>query len=195
MEIKTEAVVLRKMEVGEHDQLVFCFTREMGKICARAVGINKMTSKQKNHLDLLDYSDFILIFGKNNTYIKSAASISKYYELKSNILKNICALLMLEMVDKSTALFNPEPKVFELLVNTLNLLIKIKQKSSVGLFLALERYFLENLLKIQGYGQNQYFFRANRLKPTLFFNQFNNLFEDKFYNRLNSLEVLRQIWR
>ena len=57
----TEALVLDKEPIGESDSLISLYTKELGKITARAISIRKITSKLSSHLEPLNFVDARLV--------------------------------------------------------------------------------------------------------------------------------------
>ncbi|MDO8429896.1 MAG: recombination protein O N-terminal domain-containing protein [bacterium] len=55
LEVTTEAVVLDKEDLGEYDSRVFLYTKEFGRIAAKATSLRKITSKIAGHLEPLNY--------------------------------------------------------------------------------------------------------------------------------------------
>lgn len=53
IEVITEAMVLKKEDLGEYDSRVFLFTKDLGRISARATSARKITSKLASHLEPL----------------------------------------------------------------------------------------------------------------------------------------------
>ena len=50
-EFTVEAIVLGLEEVGEYDRRFFLYTRDFGKVVARATSIRKITSKLAGHME------------------------------------------------------------------------------------------------------------------------------------------------
>ncbi|MBI4991803.1 MAG: recombination protein O N-terminal domain-containing protein [Candidatus Harrisonbacteria bacterium] len=51
IEVITEAIVLKKEDLGEHDSRVFLFTKDLGRISTKATSLRKITSKLASHLE------------------------------------------------------------------------------------------------------------------------------------------------
>ena len=62
--MKTRAIVLKKQNTNEYDQLVTCYTEEFGKLTAIAKSVLKPSSIQAMHLDLFNLVDFELVSGR-----------------------------------------------------------------------------------------------------------------------------------
>src|SRR3989344_3034493 len=52
IEYSTKAVVLKRVPKGDFDEVITLYTKDMGKISARAKGIRKITSKLSGHLQV-----------------------------------------------------------------------------------------------------------------------------------------------
>ena len=61
LELVTEAIVLDKEDVGEQDSRVFLYTKDFGKIGAKATSLRKITSKLAAHLEPLNYATVRLV--------------------------------------------------------------------------------------------------------------------------------------
>lgn len=55
LEVITEAIVLDKENLGEQDSRVFLYTKDFGKIAAKATSLRKIVSKLAAHLEPLNY--------------------------------------------------------------------------------------------------------------------------------------------
>ena len=71
---KTDGLVLGRINVGESDQYVALFTRELGLVQARARSVRKEPSKLRYHLQELKYGEVLLVRGKNVWRIIGARS-------------------------------------------------------------------------------------------------------------------------
>ena len=73
-----EAIVLRRANFGEADQVVTLLTRFQGKIPAVAKGVRKMGSRKGGNLDLLNHIKAHLAEGKNMDLITEVDLISAF---------------------------------------------------------------------------------------------------------------------
>lgn len=60
-EVMTDAIVLEKQDLREQDSRVFLYTKDFGKIVAKATSSRKITSKLAAHLEPLNYVTVRLI--------------------------------------------------------------------------------------------------------------------------------------
>jgi hypothetical protein len=82
---KTEAIVLKRTNLGEADNIITLYTPNFGKIRAVAKGVRRPKSKLGGHLDLLTQSALLLAQGQNLDIITQAQSIESFLTLKSDI--------------------------------------------------------------------------------------------------------------
>ena len=69
---RDEAIVLRKLDYGEADQIYTLLTRGHGKVGAIAKGVRKTTSRLGPALDLFVRVDVLLATGRNLDVIAQA---------------------------------------------------------------------------------------------------------------------------
>lgn len=73
---KTEAIILSRTDVFDADRSYLIFTRNLGKIRARAKGVRKPTSKLSGHLLLFSPTQIELVQTGENYLITSAHSLA-----------------------------------------------------------------------------------------------------------------------
>ena len=72
----TDAIVLKKIDVGEHDALYMLYTEGYGKMRAVAAGIKKPEAKLRGHLEPLSLSRIRFVTGKNRERIIGASLLN-----------------------------------------------------------------------------------------------------------------------
>jgi DNA repair protein RecO (recombination protein O) len=82
--IKTKAIVLRKRDLGDHNNLVSFYTLDFGKIDLISRGTKRASSKISGHLDLLNLVDLMIIKGREKYYVGSAISENSFLNIKNN---------------------------------------------------------------------------------------------------------------
>ena len=83
--MRTRAIILKKQNTGEYDQLVTCYTEEFGKVTAVAKSVLKPSSIQAMHLDIFNLVDFELLNGRATPIITGAQAEKTYPNLKNNL--------------------------------------------------------------------------------------------------------------
>jgi recombinational DNA repair protein (RecF pathway) len=83
----TDAIVLDKVDSGELDSRVFLYTKDFGKIVAKAKSLRKITSKLAGHLQPANLVAARIV-EKNGVQLIDALTISRP-EKRPEILKNL----------------------------------------------------------------------------------------------------------
>jgi len=140
----TSAVVLKKRASGERDYLVDFYSPDMGKSQALCKGGRAVTSRKNGHLEPLNLCTFQLYQTGQRFMLLQCQVENHFSELRSDFERSVMAMMMVEIVQKST--FGPEQSeaIFALLVRTLHKLDK-----SQGSFVTLEQFKLQ-LMDILG---------------------------------------------
>lgn len=98
--MRTRAIILKKQNTNEYDQLVTCYTEEFGKVAAVAKSVLKPGSIQAMHLDTFNLVDFDLISGRGIPIITGAQAESSYPKLKNDLNCLAVAYFFAETADK-----------------------------------------------------------------------------------------------
>ena len=98
--MKTRAIILKKQDVNEYDQLVICYTEELGKVTAIAKGILRPKSIQSMHLDLFNLVEFELVAGRAMPIITGAQAEELHLKLKKNLKCLAVAYSFADAADK-----------------------------------------------------------------------------------------------
>lgn len=113
MTMRTQAIIIKKVPIKEYDELVICYTKDAGKQTFRAKSVRRPTSKQAGHLDILNLSDFSLVYpgwtgdpkginkiSSNHPIITSAYTLNPWLNLKASLPALGAAYFLLECFDK-----------------------------------------------------------------------------------------------
>lgn len=149
--IKTEAVVLSKLEYSESSLIVSLFTQSNGLISAILKGGRKANSKLSKVVDVLNHNHIILYKKQSREIqvISSSEIISYFPKIKSNLDTAKYAFSICELIKKSLNEDEPNNLLFKGLIRILNLMENGTENSAV-LFC---RFFLF-LIKQLGYEIN-----------------------------------------
>lgn len=143
---KVEAIILKRINVGEADRLVTVFSRQQGKLKLIARGIRRLSSRKKGHLELFNQVKLQIARGKSLDMITEAATLNNFSSLRTNLNRVRIGYLLLELVDKLTAENQEHPEVFELLSDNL------RRLDSDGAPANLIANFEKELLSVLGFG-------------------------------------------
>jgi len=99
---KTEAIVMRRTDVGEADRVLTLLTPEHGKLRAIAKGIRKPVSRKAGHLELLTRVDLLLAHGRDLDHITQAQSLDVYPQVREDLTRLAHASYVIELLDRFT---------------------------------------------------------------------------------------------
>ena len=121
---KTNAIILRRMPLGETDKIITVMTRESGKYNAVAKGARKTTSRLAGATEPLMFLKASLAEGMNLDILTQCEIRESFARLRGDFGLYLRATYVCELMDKTT----PErdtvsaPEAFDLLLSTLYIL-------------------------------------------------------------------------
>ena len=142
---RTEAVVIRRHDMGEADRLLTLYTPTRGKLRGIAKGVRKPTSRKAGHLELFVHSSLLIAKGKNLDIITQAETVHGFRALREDLERITYAHYAVELLDRFTSEGQENRPVFDLLIDTLQQLCDVQD-----LRLAVRSYEL-HLLTLEGY--------------------------------------------
>lgn len=95
----TEAIILKRTDVGEADRILTLFTPSKGKFHAIAKGIRRPISKKAGHLELLSHSQLQVAMGRNLDIITQAEGRESFLHLRTEIWHMTCGFYLAELVN------------------------------------------------------------------------------------------------
>lgn len=142
---QTEAVVIKRINLGEADRILTLYTPELGKLKAIAKGSRRPKSKLGGHVELLTHSLLLIAKGRNLDIITQAQTIDNFLTLKEDLELLSCGFYIAELIDVFTGEDIEDHSIFNLLLSTLQQLTTVKDGENVL------RYFELHLLDHLGY--------------------------------------------
>jgi len=142
---QTEAIIIKKIKLGEADRILTLYTPYLGKIQAVAKGVRRPRSKMAGHLELLTHSLVSLARGRNLDTVTGCQTINSFLPLKSDLELTSYALYVIELIDQFTADHIENYPLFQLILETMH---RLSQGNNNELIL---RYFELHLLNLVGY--------------------------------------------
>ncbi len=116
--LKTEGLVLNKKKINDVDVLITVYTKDYGKISIYVYGILKSKKRDKQAINVLNCSEFVL-YKKNDSYLAQSFYTKKMYR---NILLDITKLEMsLYFIDSINQIYDRNIKNEELYERFLNI--------------------------------------------------------------------------
>jgi DNA repair protein RecO (recombination protein O) len=138
---QTEAVVIKKIKLGEADRILTLFTPHLGKIRA----VRRPRSRMSGHLELLTHSLVSLARGRNLDTVTGSQTVNSFLPLKTNLELSSAGLYAVELVDQFTEDHQENYPLFNLLVETLDNLAKGENRKMTL------HYFEMHLLSLAGF--------------------------------------------
>ena len=149
---KTEGFIIKRRNSGEADRILTIFSRQYGKIQAKAPGVRKITSRRSSHIELLNLSVLTLYKSSRSSLsiVTEANTLENFSSLKGDLKKIGFSFYMCELLNNLCAENQENNKVFYLLKNTLTNL------ENFSLYDSILDEFEERLLAILGYTSKFY---------------------------------------
>lgn len=142
---RTEAVVLRRQDLGETDRILTLYTPDHGKVRAVAKGIRKPTSRKAGHLELFTRADVLIARGRTLDILTQAQMLDAYTPLRTDLIRATYAAHFVELLDAFTEEADPSRVLYRLLVNGLEWLSTTTDLQRTA------RYYELSLLEVAGY--------------------------------------------
>lgn len=123
---RSEAVVLRRIDLGEADRILTLYTPQYGKLRAVAKGVRRPTSKLGGHLELFTRSQVMLARGRNLDVLTGAETTDAFRGLRGEGIEALerigVAYYLAELLDRSTEEEIENRAVWDLLLAALRAL-------------------------------------------------------------------------
>jgi DNA repair protein RecO (recombination protein O) len=142
---RTEAVVLRRQDLGEADRILTVFTPDMGKRRLVAKGVRRPGSRKAGHLEPFVRVQLMVSRGRELDLITQAEAIDLYPHLQLDLLRLGHAAYAAELLDRFSVEEQGGRGLFDLLAETLG---RLESGADPGL--ALRAYEIR-LLELVGY--------------------------------------------
>lgn len=120
---RTEAVVLRRHDLGETDRILTLFTPDHGKVRAVAKGVRRIKSRLAGHVELFSRVDVLLARGRSLDIVTQAEVRDPFLALRGDLWKSAYAAHAAELVDRFAEERHDGPDsrvLFDLLVGALH---------------------------------------------------------------------------
>jgi len=146
--IKTQALLLKKINFQDSSTIIHFYTREHGKISIIAKGSRQIKSQFRGYLEPLNFLNIIYYY-KPTREIQTLSKVDMLQNFVSNlndIRANYISLAILELIDKLVHHNEENQRLFDMTINTLKYIDQNPNMSDLGLIL-----FLLGAIKTLGY--------------------------------------------
>ncbi len=120
--ITTEGFILKRSNFAEADRLLTVLTPYKGKVKMVAKGVRRITSRRSGNLEILNRVKIHVFMGKGMPLISEAESLQTFAPLKEDLTLSTYASHISEITDRFLAEDQPNPEVYRLFHEILNLL-------------------------------------------------------------------------
>ncbi len=143
---RTEAVVLRRADLGEADRILTVYSPDHGKLRLVAKGVRRVRSRKAGHLEPFTRVELMLARGRDLDVVTQAQAIDLYPRLRDDLARLGHAAYAVELLDRFTVEEGESRSLYRLLVETLERLAAgARQPASIV------RYYELRLLDLVGY--------------------------------------------
>lgn len=149
----THGIILKKIDAGEADAFFVIYTKDFGKIRARAQGVKKEEAKLKGHCEPLNLVSVQFVLGKNGERLTHAEVINSWPSIRENLDKFKAAWYLVGLVDRHCFPGEKDEALWNMFSENLTVLNRGNfSREEIGRFLdALERKLVAEL----GYGNEE----------------------------------------
>lgn len=122
MQLKTDGLIIREMDVGEDDRILTLLTRDRGVIHASARGGRRIKGRLGTSCRLLAYSRFTLFKGRDRYIIDDAETVESFFGLRGDIEKLALAQYFCELSLALAPAEEPAEMYLRLILNAVYML-------------------------------------------------------------------------
>ncbi len=116
---RSEAIILKRSNLGEADRLLTLYTPHRGKHRVTAKGVRRPTSRKAGHLELFTHARLFLAKGRTLDIVTQAETISAFPRLRTDLSRTSSAYYLVELLDRFTGEEIANPPLFDLLLQAL----------------------------------------------------------------------------
>ena len=142
---RTEAIILRRADLGEADRLLTIFTPGRGKLRVVAKGARKPASRKSGHVELFTRSNLLVARARELDIVSQAETVESYRPLREDLLRSTYAHYLAELLDRFTGEEEESGELYNLLAESLSHLCDAHNPALVA------RYYELHLLALAGY--------------------------------------------
>jgi DNA repair protein RecO (recombination protein O) len=112
---RVDALILKRVDMGEADRLLTIFTPMLGKLRVLAKGARKPQSRKSGHVELFTHVNLQLAKGRNLDLVTQAEIVEPFLALRGDLTRTAHAYYAAELVDQFAEEEQENPAVFDLL--------------------------------------------------------------------------------
>lgn len=117
---KTEGIIIKRKNFGEADRILTVFTKQHGKIKVLAKGVRRITSRRGPNVELFNLVTLYIHKGRAFDILTEAQVVNAFPSIRKKLELIGLAYYCCELIDGLCAEHQPHPKIYNLIVETLN---------------------------------------------------------------------------
>ncbi len=188
---KLNAVILKKQNYKEADQIVTVYSKELGKVRCLARSIRSSKSKMVGSFQDLSNVEMEISTSRSLPTLVSSKTLKSFNKTKSDLIKTAVAFYGLELMIKLTADEQANEQAYELLLKFLSK-IETEEPREEILYTHLNNFSLE-LLTVLGFSMEFAGTKQLSTKPTERHNSINEFVEYILERNIKSKKFLNSI--
>lgn len=142
---RTEALILRRSDIGEADRLLTVLTPERGKMRLLAKGVRKIASRKAGHVELFTRVHFLVAQGRTWDIVSQAEMVDAFRPLRGDLMRTSAAYYCAELLDRFAEEEGENRPLYDLALATL---ARLGDERQIQVVL---RFFDMHLLTLVGY--------------------------------------------
>lgn len=115
-------IVIKTRPFMENDMCVAVITEEGEKLDLIVKGARSKTSRRKGHLELLNFISATVYESKHNSYLQTVRCENPFFHLKNSYFNIFSICRMIEIINSRVLEEDLQPEIYDLLLETMNLL-------------------------------------------------------------------------
>lgn len=144
--VKTEAVILNKIDYSETSLIIHCYTKDYGKISAIAKGAKRTKSKFLSDIDLFNLIELQSYYKSDGLSIISETNVLNFFpKIKSNLNKIRLSYKIVDLYNTLFILPDPNLKLFNYLKRFFEALENDEYDNNDILFAKFLIYFVKEI--------------------------------------------------
>lgn len=119
MLVEVKGLVIRTVDLSEHDKLLTLFTEEHGKITAVANGSRALKSRYLAAAQLFCYGSYVLYQRGDRYWVREVTLIESFFDLRADLTRMALAAYICDVADDVVEENAPEKPFLRLVLNSL----------------------------------------------------------------------------
>lgn len=121
------AIVLKRRDWQEYDQIISIYTVRQGKLDILAKGVKKIISKNSAHLEPFSLVEVNLVAGKELDRLTTVQPVEIFKKIRQDLRKSLVAGYAVDFLNKMVPIEEKDEKIWDMLLSWLSFLHQTTQ--------------------------------------------------------------------